>query len=298
MVQVITTLTSASSTVLSRLRSGQFTSSLFFGLGLVFLLSAAWLLAQLTWRLLMPLEPMVLKPLSTAQTTTIKVNQVDLSQVQALHLFGQKGATTAQATTTNAPVTTLNIRLVGVTASNNPNLSAAIIQQGSEQSTYIPGDTIRNSRAVVQEIYSDRVMLEHNNRLETLWLEGRDGSEAALVLQTPQANTTQPKPEAEPEVDLNLNKRQLEVLEVISITPQQGENGLAGYRLAPKGNEELFRGFGLRPGDLAVAINGYDLTNMAESLELMAQLEGLTQAQVRILRDGEYVDIEIYIPEE
>src|SRR5690554_2363369 len=126
----------------------------------------------------MPLEPMVLKPLSTAQTTTIKVNQVDLSQVQALHLFGQKGATTAQATTTNAPVTTLNIRLVGVTASNNPNLSAAIIQQGSEQSTYIPGDTIRNSRAVVQEIYSDRVMLEHNNRLETLWLEGRDGSEA------------------------------------------------------------------------------------------------------------------------
>lgn len=297
MVQVITTLTSISTTALNRLRSAQLTSSLLFGLGLVFLLSAAWLLAQLTWRLVIPLEPMVLQPLSTVQISSHEVNQVNLNRVRALHLFGQEGATITQAATT-APVTTLNIRLVGVTASNNPNLSAAIIQQGSEQSTYIPGDTITNSRAVVEEIYSDRVMLLHNNRLETLWLEGREGSEAALVLQTPQANTTQPKPEAEPEVDLNLNKRQLEVLEIISITPQQGENGLAGYRLAPKGNAELFREFGLRPGDLAVAINGYDLTNMAESLELMAQLEGLTQAQVRILRDGEYVDIEIYIPEE
>lgn len=296
MVQVITTLTSAPTTLLSRLRSAQFISPLFIGLGLVFLLFAAWLLAQLTWRLLIPVGPTAQMPLSATPLATIEVAQLDISRVQGLHLFGKQGAEISRIATNEAPATTLNIRLVGVTASNNPHLSAAIIQQGSEQSTYIPGDTISSSRAVVQEIRSDRVMLEHNNRLETLWLEGRDGSEAPLVLQTQPVRTA--TPEAEPEAAVSLTTRQLEILEIISISPQQGENGLAGYRLAPKANEAMFRGFGLRPGDLAVAINGYDLTNMAESLELMSQLEGLTQAQVRILRDGEYVDIEIYMPAE
>nr|WP_256473728.1 type II secretion system protein GspC [Aliidiomarina quisquiliarum] len=261
---------------------------------MVFLLFAAWLLAQLTWRLVMPVGPPTLMPLSATPVTSIEVAQLDLSRIQGLHLFGKKGAEVSRPSTNEAPETTLNIRLVGVTASNNPHLSAAIIQQGSEQSTYIPGDTISSSRAVVKEIRSDRVLLEHNNRLETLWLEGRDGSEVALVLQT---QPVQAAPAAAPE-EVNLTTRQLEILEVISISPQQGENGLVGYRLAPKANEAMFREFGLRPGDLAVAINGYDLTNMAEALELMTQLEGLTQAQVRILRDGEYVDIEIYIPAE
>lgn len=288
MAQLITTF--------ERLRSPQFLNYIFTCLGLVLLLMAAWLLAQLTWRVVVPVEQIQLAPLSSIKASPMDVAGVDIHRVQALHLFGEKGAETSQLRSEDAPVTSLNIRLVGVTASNNPNLSAAIIQQGAEQSTYIPGDTVSNSRAVVKEIRSDRVMLENSSRLETLWLEGRDGKEVPLVLQTQPTATKAANEDSEPEV--RLNTQQKEILQLISITPQQGENGLAGYRLAPKGDEALFRQFGLRAGDLAVAINGYDLTNMAESLELLSQLEGLTQAQVRVLRDGEYVDIEIYIPEE
>lgn len=261
---------------------------------------ASWLAAGIFWAFFTPTSDY------QVVTTGSTVNQtqdapVDLTRIQRLHLFGEVGAqATSRVQQTEAPETTLNIRLVGVTASTNPRRSAAIIQQGSNQNTYVPGETIASSRAVIEEILSDRVLLSNNNRIETLWLEGRDGSEVSLnISQAPQASRQREEPSedvAEPEVELTA--RQQEILELISITPQPGGDGIVGYRIAPRGDEALFRELGLRPGDLAVSMNGYDLTDMAQAMQLMNELQGLSQAQVRVLRDGEYVDIEIYIPTE
>ena len=278
-----------------QLRSPRLIQTLFTGIGLLLLVLAAWTLAQLTWRLLVPNHSQVLTPLSALALPTNGQPRLDISKVQALHLFGEQDAVQQSVQVQDAPVTQLNIRLVGVTASNNPNLSAAIVQQGSSQTTYIPGETIANSRAVVKQILSDRVLLENNDRLETLWLEGRDGSEAPLTLNTTPAKEESTAPDTQ--VEPALSTKQMEILELISITPQQSEQGLIGYRLAPKGDGALFRELGLRPGDLAVAMNGYDLTNVADAIALISALEGATQAQVRVLRDGEYVDIDVYIPQ-
>lgn len=282
--------------LLERLRSPRLIQFVLTSVGLVLVMLTAWTLAQLTWRLAVPDSPPALTPLSAIAVPATNAPPLDANKVKALQLFGAQGATQQVAQVQDAPVTQLNIRLVGVTASTNPNLSAAIVQQGSNQATYIPGETIANSRAVVQQILSDRVLLENNNRLETLWLEGRDGSEAPLTLVTePDTATAEEEPAA---VEPELSTKQMEILELISITPQQSEQGLAGYRLAPKADGALFRELGLRQGDLAVAINGYDLTNVADAIALISELEGATQAQVRVLRDGEYVDIDVYIPQE
>ncbi|RUO42983.1 type II secretion system protein GspC [Aliidiomarina taiwanensis] len=281
--------------LLEWLRSPRLMQFVFTSVSLVLLVFAAWTLAQLTWRLAVPDSPAPLTPLSAIAVPTVSQPVLDTRRIKSLHLFGEQGAIQQAAPVQDAPVTQLNIRLVGVTASTNPNLSAAIVQQGSTQTTYIPGDIIANSRAVVKQILSDRVLLENNNRLETLWLEGRDGGEAPLTLVTEPDTAAQ---ESEEAVEPELTSQQMEILELISITPQQSEQGLIGYRLAPKGDSTLFRELGLRPGDLAVAMNGYDLTNMADAIALISQLEGATQAQIRVLRDGEYVDIDVYIPEE
>ncbi|WP_157957875.1 type II secretion system protein GspC [Aliidiomarina celeris] len=270
---------------------------------LIMVAFAAWLAGGLFWSLFTP-APNVAAVSVQATPQPSAGSAVNVSTIQQLHLFGQQGVAPVRNTqTTDAPETTLNIRLVGVTASSNPNLSAAIIQQGSNQQTYIPGDTVAGSRAVVQEILSDRVLLNHNNRTEILWIEGRDGSEVSLnvMSQAPTETEAEQNLTDEPTSEIteaDLSSAQLEILELISITPQPGGNGLIGYRLAPRGDDTLFRELGLRAGDLAVSINGYDLTDMAEAMQLMNELQGLSQAQIRVLRDGEYVDIDVYIPTE
>lgn len=255
---------------------------------------AAWWAAQVTWRILTPTEPVTVSvgPMSGGSAAT---RTVQLDRVQRLFLFGEEGRQPEARRVTEAPETTLNIRLVGVTASNNPNLSAAIIQQGASQAVYIAGDTIASSRAVVDEILSDRVLLNNNNRLETLWLEGRDGSESGLNVQTEAARPATP---ARQQSAAPATARQQELLQHISITPEQGDNGITGFRLSPRGDGQLFREAGLQDGDVAVAINGFDLTNPADAMVVMEEIQTMTDAQIRVRRGDEYVDIEIRMPNE
>ncbi|CUS47261.1 MAG: type 2a secretion system assembly platform protein GspC [Idiomarinaceae bacterium HL-53] len=291
----ITSLLSRFSTPSSWQKAGTFAA-------IVLLTVASVWAAQITWLILTP-QVSVGAPHTSVAVGAGTATRADVTQLQALHLFGEAGAVASNRVVQDAPETTLNIRLVGVTASTNPLLSAAIIQQGSNQATYIPGDTIQGSRAVLKEIYSDRVLLENNNRTETLWLDGRDGSEASLELNVASRQETRnessgARAEEPAEVMADLSSDQLEVLEVIAIQPERNEDGLVGYRVSPKSDQALFRELGFENGDIAVAINGYDLTNMAEAMELMNELQGMTEAQVRVLRNGEFVDIDIYLPNE
>lgn len=289
-----------------QLRVAQLLSSGSFALGLLFLLLAAWLLAQLTWRLLVPITAPHLSPLADYPTANIVFSQQGTQQgierIQALYLFGREPSDNNQTAIIDAPVTSLNIRLVGLTVSNDPNLSAAIVQQGSEQTTYITGETIAKSRAVVKEIRADRIILEHNQRLESLWLEGRDGDEAPLLLITSELSrqpvAAPPNSDTVRESSSHLSIQQQRLLDVIAISPEQRNGNLLGYKVEPKDNADLLQQLGLQAGDLIVAMNGYDLTNMAEALALMNQLDGLTQAHLRILRDGAYMDIDVHIPAE
>ncbi|RTE86206.1 MULTISPECIES: type II secretion system protein GspC [Gammaproteobacteria] len=258
-------------------------------------LSAIWL-AKITWALITPAPAINSTAINMSNVSVSSDRGVNVRRIQQLHLFGEASSGAAQQVV-DAPETTLNVRLVGVTASSNPELSAAIIQQGSNQQTYIPGDTIQGSRAVVNEILSDRVLLENGGRVETLWLEGRDGSEAPLSLVTSSSSSTARNVAAE-QNDVELSSQQQELLDLISIQPERNGSELLGYRISPKGDAAKFAELGFEAGDIAIAINGYDLTNMVEAVELMNEIQGMTEAQVSVLRNGEIIDIDIYLTSE
>lgn len=262
-------------------------------LGVLLLLISAWYAAAITWRIVTPANTGSAVFTPQANTNQQTRSRIRPEQISQLNLFGERGAVQANVQAReDVPQTTLNIRLVGVSAATEPSRSAAIIEQGSNQNTYVIDETVASSRAIIKEIYADRIILENNGRLETLLLDGREGSDGgiSLVTSAPTRPATESAPTRLDEVTY------ANIGELINISPAQQDGELIGYRLAPKGNPALFNAAGFRSGDIAVSLNGYDLTNAAEAMVIMNEIQTLTSATVVVLRDGDLVELEFSIP--
>ena len=267
----------------------------------------AVLLAEFTWSLLSPDEPESTQPtVPKFNSTSSSANSVDISRIEALHLFGQSEKQ-GPRNSRNAPKTTLNVRLIGVSASSNPERSAAIIQQGSQQRTYIIGESIGSSRVTVEEIYADRVILDNNGRLETLVMEDVGEDRPALSLTVDEAtaeqnNTDEPAENSRTEcVETQLSNiadDPSSIMEYVSISPAMEGGSLVGYRLKAAKNPELFQQAGFQNGDLAVAINGYDLTDMEQAMLASEELANQKQVSIEIERDGERMELSFELPEQ
>lgn len=225
-----------------------------------------------------------------------------MAAIQSLNLFGQAD-TSASSNRRDAPKTSLNIRLVGVSASSNPQRSAAIIEQSGQQQTYIVGDELGRSGVTVEEIYADRVLLDNNGRIETLQLEdiGEDRPALSLIVDEPTAATTETTEIPAREIGEAMEQLSADpqsITDFVSISPAMENGELIGYRLQAGQKPELFRQAGFQNGDLAVAINGYDLTDMQQAMEFSNQLTTLTRADISIVRDGQPMQMSIELTSE
>ena len=267
-------------------------------------LISAVLLAQLTWWLIEPAEPNTNAsiPAYTPSANSSGSVSVDMAAIQSLNLFGQAD-TSASSNRRDAPKTSLNIRLVGVSASSNPQRSAAIIEQAGQQQTYIVGDELGRSGVTVEEIYADRVLLDNNGRIETLQLEdiGEDRPALSLIVDEPTAATTETTEIPAREIGEAMEQLSADpqsITDFVSISPAMENGELIGYRLQAGQKPELFRQAGFQNGDLAVAINGYDLTDMQQAMEFSNQLTTLTRADISIVRDGQPMQMSIELTSE
>ena len=80
-------------------------------------------------------------------------------------------------------------------------------------------------------------------------------------------------------------------MDVIRIRPHKEQGELKGYRLSPGKDAALFKQVGLKRNDLAVSINGNDLTDMQQALAVMAELKTMTEATITVERQNELIDI-------
>ncbi|OZB04918.1 MAG: type II secretion system protein GspC [Idiomarina sp. 34-48-12] len=267
--------------------------------------AAVWFGAQLTWQLITPASEVPSGPLQV--TTQSAESSYSARSIVALDLFGAASAGTPQASS-NAPKTSLNIRLLGVSASNVPERSAAIIERSGKQEVYVMGDKLEGTQVTIKEIYADRVILDNNGRLETLELEGigelSEGLSLTMANMTGDVRTSgravreggsSPRRDNTDSQITAADVNPESLLEFIQITPVRGGDGIRGYRLSAGKNPELFRQAGFRDGDLAVAINGQDLTNISTAMKITSELGDMTQATVTVLRGNESVDLQLDI---
>ena len=136
--------------------------------------------SQLTWQWLSP-QAEIKTPVTRAVSG--QVQQVNVAQqVASYHLFGRADVVANTGVPTVAPETKLNLVLRGVIASDKPEDAVAIIatRGGSEKGYSL--DARLPGGAELKEIYTDRVILQHRGRLETLTLHRKLLSEKELTI--------------------------------------------------------------------------------------------------------------------
>ena len=289
---------------------------------LVYITSVA---AKITW-LMIPNANQTISN-SGVKNTKPKQNQsqtinLDISKLQALNLFGIYNEAIVEVDTSeviqNVPETRLQLTLSGLVASDNPETSAAIIANKGQQATYGVGDIIKDTRASLEQVLIDRVIIKQSGRLETLMLDGADYNQAAQSVSTKKAQqstsqtTSQSGPKNRPSqtkasvVDQRSNTRLSEnaqrlradiandpgkITDYLRISPVRKDGAIAGYRLSPGKNPDFFNLSGLKSGDVATQMNGHDLLAPLEAAQAMSALKTERDISLLVERQGELIEI-------
>lgn len=282
-----------------------------FWLGVIISLSLA---AKISWKLISPQEESFLpwQPLSTVSSQQTSFTGIE--QLQDLFLFGQ--VQQAQASkikakpvsdkVTDAPKTSLSILLRGVVASTEDQHGLAVIESNGSQNTYGLGEKIKGTSAELKEVYADRIIITNNGRYETLMLDGlkyeRNGQANSRLQQAKLKRSDNTRVSAISPNELGYARELLlddpqKINDFFSISPVKRDGRLAGYRLNPGKDPRLFEAAGFMPNDLAKTINGYDLTDMQQSVEIMSQLPHLISISVMVQRRGQTLEILFNLPQ-
>ncbi|BCV64796.1 type II secretion system protein GspC [Shewanella algae] len=277
------------------------------------MLLVLYLMAQISWKLIPSEKPAVNwtpTPVSGTQS-----QHVDIGSINGLALFGKREAGSVKPKSepsvemiTDAPKTSLSILLTGVVASSAEQKGLAVIESQGSQETYSLGDKIKGTSASLKEVYADRIIITNAGRYETLMLDGLQyttQSQANARLQQARSEgdvTKLDRRDADIGRELGASRDELladpsKITDYLAISPVQKDGEVQGYRLNPGKDVGLFKDAGFQPNDLAKSINGYDLTDMSQALELMSQLPELTDVSVMVEREGQLVEIMFSLPQ-
>lgn len=285
-------------------------------ISVLFLIYIAFMAAKITW-LVVPQQSVernnpITKHIVSKNNSTQGVN---ISALQSLNLFGQYNKPTTENVVmqvTDAPKTRLQLTLSGIVASDHPKTAAAIIENKGKQETYGIGDVIQGTRASLEQVLIDRVFIKHSGRLETLMLDGADFNQPAQSIANVKANAKQNNKLAlvgnstpsvvdhrsNKELSANvqrlradLNSNPSKITDYLSISPANKGGSVVGYRLSPGKSPEFFKLSGLKSGDIAVQMNGYDLLLPAELAQAMSALKTERDISLLVDRQGDLIEI-------
>lgn len=286
---------------------------------LLSILFLAHSLARLTWNVLP--QPEVDTGAALVQYARPAVQREVREQALArkiydYHLFGkyEPDKVVASAQPVVVPETRLNLKLRGVFASNDNNAARAIIADSrGEEDSYRIGSSVPGG-AILNEIYPDRVILEHNGQLETLKLPTDDAPESGAgetgISAVDTSGDSTPPVSRMP--DPNINRNNIDqaaagtgdnsvllgqyrdalmndpnsVMGLVNVQPYQKDGQLMGYRLRPGKDRALLQRFGLRSGDIVTAVNGVPMNNPVKALEVLRDLSSASQLTVDVERNG------------
>lgn len=291
-------------------------------LSALLLIYIAFLAANITW-LVVPQKSSVGNGVVANSTTqSSKSGQAfNISALQALNLFGIFNEPTAAQEETivveKVPETRLKLTLSGLVASDDVKIAAAVIEHQKKQATYGIGDLITGTRASLEQVLIDRVIIKQSGRLETLMLDGADYSQPAQRVSAKKANAEQSAqvakssgPQAKKTKTDTVDQRRNTTLsqsaqrlradlqnnpgkitDYLRISPARKAGKLVGYRLSPGKDPEFFKLSGLKSGDIAVQMNGNDLLVPLQAAQAMSALKTERDISLLVERQNELIEI-------
>ncbi|WNC72582.1 type II secretion system protein GspC [Thalassotalea psychrophila] len=252
-------------------------------------------------------------------STSTSSRQINTSAIRSLNLFGEYNKEQPVVKQTekieSAPETRLKLTLTGLVASDDPTTAAAIIESKGKQETYGIDDKIEGTRAILKQVQNDRVIIQSSGRMETLMLDGFEytqgnGREVVTTESDPKVVKTRTKtsltnknatdPEKSARIKERVAKARADILDnpgkltdYIKVSPYRKDGKVKGYRLMPSKDPEFFAGVGLLPGDIAIQINGKDLTDMREAQKALIELRKAEHVDILVERNGELHDVSL-----
>lgn len=237
--------------------------------------------------------------LSAAELKAIREQNRNIN-VTALPLFGVKPSEAPQQAPKTGmpqtgPVSKLDVKITGISASNDPNKGSVAVINKSKEETYGIGDKIEGTQAVVSQILADRIIVKNGGRDETIVMPADNYQSAD---QKPSGDTPKPKPEARDtasaaaksdarQVRTELLSNPGNLFKYLSIKPAMKDGKPVGYELNPGSEGKIFLDAGLKPGDVAVEMNGYDLTDTNQAMQVMGQIQDMTEITLVVDRNGD-----------
>jgi general secretion pathway protein C len=276
----------------------------------------AYIAAQITWSVVPQSQPQNnAANISTNNGNASQGNKlIDVAKIQSLHLFGEYNEDSVEepeVEMSNVPETKLNLVLSGLVASDDKSIAAAIIEYQGKQETYGVGDVIKGTRANLEQVLMDRVLIKQSGRLETLMLDGFDYNEPAKKVADRKAPArTRPNANERPSrsgvVDQRTNKAltasattlrnelsndPAKIGDYLRIAPKRKDGKIIGYTLRPGKRPEFFKLSGLKAGDIAVQMNGYDLIEPTQAMQAMAEMKKARDISLLVDRQGSMTEI-------
>lgn len=282
------------------------------------LIYIAYISAQMTWLVLPQAQSSVNANTNNASTknfTTNKENStIDVAKIQALNLFGQFNNninTSAKIEMVNVPQTRLNVTLSGLVASDEKSIAAAVIENQGKQETYGIGDIIVGTRANLEQVLMDRVIIKHSGRLETLMLDGFDYNQPALGIastngpinslptageKSPRAGVVDQRSDKQltavaQNLRNELSQNPAKIGDYLRISPKRKAGNIVGYTLRPGKKAEFFKQAGLKTGDIAIEMNGYNLIVPTQAMQAMAAMKTAQHISLLVNRQGSLTQI-------
>ncbi|MCR9922911.1 type II secretion system protein GspC [Vibrio alginolyticus] len=294
--------------LLAQIKSNHYTiqAKLSLLLTCLFIAITGWILGKIVW-LAIPQSSEVpqWRPSASSVAASNKGDAIDFNALQNANLFGkyteQKAAVVEQPIVKDAPKTRLNLTLVGAVASSDANTSLAVIANRGKQATYGLGEEIEGTRATLKAVLVDRVIIDNQGRDETLMMEG---IEYKKLSESPQVARAQAQRAEAATSDVGGKLEQIReeiakdpqsVFKYITISPVKKDGDIVGYRVSPGRDAALFNDVGLQPGDIAVQLNGIDLSDPSSSVQLMQVMSDPQELNLTVERDGQQYDIYIQL---
>ncbi|MGF1897298.1 type II secretion system protein GspC [Vibrio alginolyticus] len=294
--------------LLAQIKSNHYTiqAKLSLLLTCLFIAITGWILGKIVW-LAIPQSSEVpqWRPSASSVAASNKGDAIDFNALQNANLFGkyteQKAAVVEQPIVKDAPKTRLNLTLVGAVASSDANTSLAVIANRGKQATYGLGEEIEGTRATLKAVLVDRVIIDNQGRDETLMMEGIEYKKLSESPQVARAQAqraeaaTSDVGEKLEQIREEIAKDPQSVFKYITISLVKKDGDIVGYRVSPGRDAALFNDVGLQPGDIAVQLNGIDLSDPSSSVQLMQVMSDPQELNLTVERDGQQYDIYIQL---
>jgi general secretion pathway protein C len=200
-----------------------------------------------------------------------------------------------------------------VVASSDKATAAAVIESSGRQETYSIGENITGTRATLENVFNDRVIIKLSGGFETLMFEGLVFDKNVKPVQPNYKKQAAP---GRTKNSLELSSTQVvdqrdnksltkiaksltsdlendpgKITDYLKISRKLKDGKTIGYQLMPAKDPTFFESAGLKSGDLAVQMNGFDLTEPREAAQALKSLREQREVSLLLDRNGDMTEI-------